>query len=365
MEGRAGARLQRLHLRASLGVDGSLSIVDGLLRLHLGGADPCRPLVRTVGVGRVGGQHPGVGPSGGPFRGDRVGGVGAGQVEVGGHDRPSSAQDDVTALEQRLLGGDVGPVLLDQRLLCLEQVDHGVELLLRQLVRVRDLQAWVLDAQVERGVGDLDRVVGHGDQAAVLLVVQHAPSGGGGRELVRVVQEGVGAPLQRHAVVDAVDRVERRRLELVAEVLPVGDQVDVHRFDAAVVDQPEVGVAGCGDHVPVATAAARHQAHHLVRGGGVFEVDLAAGRILERLLPERLHVATPVDEVERAFTGRGDRGQRLHAGGRRLLCGDPGRGRRATCGHRHHRCRRDRERCQPVRLVSLHCSSHVVSLSRT
>ena len=67
--------------------------------------------------------------------------------------------------------------------------------------------------QVQRRVGDLDRVVRHGDLALVLRAVDRRPRRRRRLHLLRVVEQRVRPPLQRDAVVLAADRVVRRRLE--------------------------------------------------------------------------------------------------------------------------------------------------------
>ena len=160
--------------------------------------------------------------------------------------------------------------------------------------------------QVERGVGDLDRVVGHRDLARVLLVVEHRPRRRRRRERRLGVEQHVRAELVGDAVVLAADGVERRRLQERVEVLPRRDQADVDRPDVAAVDQPQVRVAGCGHQVVLAAAAVGHQRHHLAGRAGVLHADLAAGRLLVRLDPLRLGVALPGDQVQVAL-GLADR----------------------------------------------------------
>ena len=87
----------------------------------------------------------------------------------------------------------------------------------------------------------------------------------------------------------------------------VGHQVGVDRRDVAGVDQPQRRVTGGGHHVVLAGV---HQADHLVGGVGDLDVDLAAGRLLERVHPvDRrvggavLGVAGPGDDVDLALAG--------------------------------------------------------------
>src|SRR5204863_8368380 len=72
--------------------------------------------------------------------------------------RPGGAYRDVAVLEQFDLVRGQRPVLLDQRTLFFEQVGRRVELRFGQLVRVFDAEAGVGLREVERRVGDLDRV---------------------------------------------------------------------------------------------------------------------------------------------------------------------------------------------------------------
>src|SRR5581483_11264095 len=102
------------------------------------------------------------------------------------------------------------PVALDEGLLLLEQVDRRVELGGVELVRVLDPQRRLRLHQVERGVGDLDRVVRDRDLALVLRGVDRAPRRRRWLNLLRVVEEDVRPPLQRDPIVLAIDRVVRR-----------------------------------------------------------------------------------------------------------------------------------------------------------
>ena len=177
-------------------------------------------------------------------------------------------------------------------------------------------------AQVQRRVGDVDRVVVRGDLAAVLarLVEDDVPRLGRRLDLVRVVHQQVRAAAVRHAVHLAVDAVELLVLEGVEDVLVVRDQVGVDRVHVAALDQARGGVAGGGDAVVL---AGPHQLHHLVRGVADLDVDLAAGLLLEVRHPVDLRVgravldvAGPGDEVHLALA-LAELGQRLVA--RRLL----------------------------------------------
>src|SRR5215472_4497619 len=107
----------------------------------------------------------------------------------------------------------------DEFPLVLEKGDRRVELLLVQLVRILDPEIRLRVLQVERPVRDLDRIVRDRDLALVLRVVERRPAGRARLDLLRVVEEDVRPPLDRNAVVDAVDGVVRRRLEDRDEVV--------------------------------------------------------------------------------------------------------------------------------------------------
>jgi hypothetical protein len=80
----------------------------------------------------------------------------------------------------------------------------------------------------------------------------------------------------------AVDRVVRRRLERLQEVLEVGDLRGVDRLDVLAVDEPLEASPDADDVV----AAAGHQRDHLVELPA-YERRLAAGLLLEQLDPGR------------------------------------------------------------------------------
>ena len=181
----------------------------------------------------------------------------------------------------------------------------AVELGLRQLVRVLDPEARLRLHQVERRVRDLDRVVRHRELALVLRAVDRVPARRRRVHLLRVVDERVRSPLHRDAVVLAVDRVVRRRLERRQEVLPARDLVDVDRLDVARVDEAKARVARGRDEVVLAASAAPvrvHEREHLVRRAGVLAVDGAARLLLERLREALVRVVRPLDHVERALS---------------------------------------------------------------
>jgi len=116
----------------------------------------------------------------------------------------------------------------------------------------------------------------------------------------------------RHAVVEPVDRVVRLVLEARKDVRVVRDQVEVDRSHVAGTDQSEGRVAGRRDAVVL---AALDQLDHVGRVDADLDLDLAAGRLLERgdpvvaadlLAVARCaadDVAGPRHEVEHAFAG--------------------------------------------------------------
>ncbi len=146
------------------------------------------------GVGR---EHPRVAPSGRALLGNGVRDLHLlVDAELVGLVGPRVADHHVAALEKADLVACAGPVLLDEGSLLLQQSDDRVELRLRQLIRVGDVQTRVLLAEVQRRIGNLDRVAIHGDEPRVGLVVENAPARRRGSELGRVVQQRVGTPLQ-------------------------------------------------------------------------------------------------------------------------------------------------------------------------
>ena len=251
---------------------------------------------------RLGRQHPAVRPSGGALlAGIEVLDLGARRLQRDRLVRPGGADHGVAVLEQLDLVGGERPVLLDQRALLLQQLDGGVQLLLVELVGILDAEARILRRQIERRVGDLDRIVGHGDLALVLSVVDRRPARRRRRHLLGVVQEHVRPPFVGEAVVHAVDRVVRRRLQLGDEVGEVRNQLHVDRLHVAAVDEAQARVAGGRHEVVLRAAALAHQRHHLVRRAGVLAVHLAAGLGFERLDPGVFRVALPGHDVERAL----------------------------------------------------------------
>ena len=92
-------------------------------------------------MGSLGGEHPGVAPSGGALARNRVRDMGARQLQLDRLVRPRGADEGVAVLEHVDLDRCARPVLLDQLALLRQERDGGVELLLGQLVRVLDAEA--------------------------------------------------------------------------------------------------------------------------------------------------------------------------------------------------------------------------------
>ena len=243
---RARALGQFVHDHARLRVRGGLAEVDRLLRLHFRGGHPFDPFHGAVRMLRFRRDHPRVGPAGCAFLGDEVLHRRLRRLQRVRLIRPRRADRRSPALEEVDLVAGGRPVLLDEGVLLLQQVDGCLELGVRQLVRILDPEVRFRLGEVEGGVGDLDRIVRDRDLALVLGAVQHAPRIRGGLHLLRVVEERVRPPLQRDPVVHALDRVVGGRLQLRDEVLPVRDQLDVHGLDVLAVDQAQRGVARCG-----------------------------------------------------------------------------------------------------------------------
>ena len=105
----------------------------------------------------------------------------------------------------------------------------------------------------------------------------------------------VRAAAVRHPVPDAIDRVVRLVLQAVEDVRVVRDEVEVHRRDVALRDQPQRRVAR-GRHAVV--RARRDEVDHVVRARAVLRVDLAAGLLGELVRPRLVRVAGPDDEID-------------------------------------------------------------------
>ena len=169
--------------------------------------------------------------------------------------------------------------------------------------------------QVQRRVGDVDRVVVGRDLALVLRELlgrtPSSTSSGAGLTFGAPHQQ-VRAAAVRDAVHLAVDRVPRLVLQAGEDVGVVRDQVGVDRRDVAAGDQAQRRVAR-GRHAVVLAGA--HQRDHLVGGVADLDVDLAAGLLLERRDPVDLRVGRAVLGV----AGPGDDVQLALARRRRLL----------------------------------------------
>ena len=217
----------------------------GRLGLHRRRGGVRHPLQHAVGMGGLRRQHPRVGPAGRPLLREHHAHV----LLVGDERvvliRPRRADHDRAVLEVGDLGRVAAPVVADLLALLLQQVDRGVELVLGQLIRIRDLEVGLSRLQVDGRVGDVDRAVVGVDLAGVARAVEDdAPAVGRRRDDVLVVHEDVRAPLVGDAVVHAVDRVVRRRLERRRDLLEVGDELlDVDGLHVAGGDQAVGGVA--------------------------------------------------------------------------------------------------------------------------
>ena len=183
------------------------------------GPAPSRPrcsgtTCRRSRVLRLRGEHPRVEPAGGALLRDRSPRPAPLAFSVPGREPARSAPSQASPLLiSSALSARADPVLLDQRPLLLEQVHDRVELRLVQLVGILDPERGLRLHQVQRGVGDLDRVVRDRDPALVLRAVDRRPARRRRLDLVRPVEQRVRPELERDAVVLAVDRVVRRRLE--------------------------------------------------------------------------------------------------------------------------------------------------------
>ena len=131
----------------------------------------------------------------------------------------------MSPLVERLdLLGVVGPVLADVLVLLLQQLDRRVELLLVELVRIGDSQIRLVRAQVQRRVGDVDRVVVRGDLAAELVAALSKTTShdvGAGLTSSGCTSSTFAATVVRDPVVDAVERVVRLVLQRVGDVVVV------------------------------------------------------------------------------------------------------------------------------------------------
>ena len=149
-------------------VRGRLAERDRLLRLDSRRRDPLHPLVGAVGVSRLRRQHPRVGPAGRALSRDQVLHRRLRGLQRVRLVRPRRARSTASPFLNRSISSDASAqyFLISGRC-CLEQVDSRVQLILLQRIRVLDAELRSRSRQVERGVGDLDRVVGDGDLALV------------------------------------------------------------------------------------------------------------------------------------------------------------------------------------------------------
>jgi hypothetical protein len=296
---------------------------------------------------RLRGQHPGVRPARRALaRQHRLDRHLVALEQVRDH-LPGRADGRVPGGERRLLLGVVGPVLAHVLALLLEQVDGRLELLVVELVGVRDLQVGTRRLEVDGGVRDVDRAVVRGDAALIARgVVEH------GAPRVEVALDLVGAPHEqvrpvavRDAVHPAAHRVPGLVLEARVDVGVVWHEVGVDRCDVTPRDQPQGRVAGGRHRVVLARA---HQGHHLVGRVADLDVDLAPRALLERRDPVDLRVGGPVlgvagpcDQVELPLALT-DRGRHLRALGRLHAVARVRARARVAAAPRGHRERADR-----------------------
>src|SRR5215210_5242489 len=104
----------------------------------------------------------------------------------------------------------------------------------------------------------------------------------------------VGNPVRR-----TVERVVRLVLEILEDRRVVGHQIGVDWSDVTSCYELRGRVARGRDAIPLAGA---HQVDHLVRGAGLFQLDLAARLLLEVGHPGVGHVSGPGDQVQLALT---------------------------------------------------------------
>ena len=156
--------------------------------------------------------------------------------------------------------------------------------------------------QVDGGIGDEDLVVVDRQLALVVGAGPDRLPAVGVLRQNRVVEDHVvhAAPV-RHAVADAVDRVVRLALQALVHVRVVRDQVEVHRRDVALRDEPQRRVARRGDAV---VGSRRDEIDHVVGAGTVMRVHLAAGLLRELVRPRLVGVARPDDEVDLSLVPR-------------------------------------------------------------
>ncbi|MNG92144.1 hypothetical protein D3C79_510650 [compost metagenome] len=212
------------------------------------------------------------------------------------------------------------PVAPHQLALLAQQIEGGLVLLLVQFVRILDAERGLMAHQIEGCIGNVDGaieclyppLVGFAVRQGLLLE-HHTPGVGRLGEHLGVVHQYVAAPLVGHAIVLAIYRVPGSILQAGVYLAVARDERQVECLHLAPRDEAQAGVAG-GSHQIEAPLV--HQGHHLVRGGGRLDADLAAGLLLEAGYPvvvlvglAALHVAGPGHDIELAFTlaefGRG------------------------------------------------------------
>ena len=227
---------------------------------------------------------------------------------------------------------------MHQALLLAQQVEHRLVLLFVKRVRVLDAEFRALAHQVQRGIGHGDRHVECLHAALVglsvgqrLFLEHHAPAGGRVLEHLGAVQQQVRRPLERHAVVPALDGVPGSVLQPRIDAGIGRHARGVDRLHLAGGNQAQRGIAGCGHQVESALV---HQGHHLLGVRGRAHRDLAAGVLLEgadpvvgRIAGAAFGVTRPDQQVELALEHRLGRSRgrgSLGFGGRLLAAGRQG-----------------------------------------
>ena len=185
--------------------------------------------------------------------------------------------------------------------LALQQLERGAQLLLAQLVGAADVQRGMLRLGEQRGVGDLDRVVGDGDAPVVALQVERVPADRGVRERLRVPDQQVRAPLERHAEQRTAADERRDAAQPLPQRLEVRDEGGVDRPDDARGRERGEILARERDDV---VGTLREQRLGVVPGPEVVHVDPAAGLILERDDPGVLRVALTREHPDHALGRR-------------------------------------------------------------
>ena len=205
------------------------------------------------------------------------------------------------------------PVAAHQITLLAQQVQRCLVLVFVQLIGAGDAQLRLVEHQVLRGIGDVDRAVIGLHPALVrravgqgLLFKNHVPRRGGFLENLGVVHQNVRSPHIGHAIVHTANGVPGRVLQALVNRAPGRDQAGVDRLHALARDQPQRRIARRGHKVEPAFV---HQGHHLVRCGCRLDVHLAAGRFFEPGDPVKglvglaaFDIACPGHDVQLAFT---------------------------------------------------------------